>query len=482
MKRFWGQDKIGNTMPLLEWQTCESKDAWQTALNASTTHKDLPRTVTSSPSRMARHWRDAAIVLAALCLISGWLWHTANVGLGQIEAELQNAVAGDLWRASQTQKGSPPQGRIGRDPHTTSIEVLSFEGEQAVVEYTFRTGLNQQLIRQTRAYRQNALGWQRSKPAAESWGSPRSRESDHFIFRYYTLDEAAVGAAAVELDRLFDERLATWIAPSDETSSVTTDAKYQVVVDPAAIPGVIPRRNGKDNPFVIASPAAYLNVHTITDADLLAQTVYLGLVDELVGEVRDRDKVRSDWKPLLDGLRLWLLWAPSLPLAARREQTVQWVFFDLDPSKHDDPFDTSAFQDELCSLYGPWMAMPLEIQIPVACGNPTWSKYLDTWRDTYVPPIQLGHLTIITPPPDLQSVTDGLSRPSHPGYAVVAATVIEYVAATYGQARLLAMITGLNEHTNWESLTLAVFGVSAVEFETGWRRYLAEQYAVVVEP
>jgi hypothetical protein len=61
---------------------------------------------------------------------------------------------------------------------------------------------------------------------------------------------------------------------------------------------------------------------------------------------------------------------------------------------------------------------------------------------------------------------------------VALATVVEYVEATYGPAQVPVLVAQLAEHTGWETLVPAVFGLPAAEFETGWQRYLAEQYGL----
>jgi hypothetical protein len=54
------------------------------------------------------------------------------------------------------------------------------------------------------------------------------------------------------------------------------------------------------------------------------------------------------------------------------------------------------------------------------------------------------------------------------------------MVTTYGRERLPVLIAGLGQYDTWETLLLAVFGVSAAEFEAGWRTYLVNHYTVSV--
>jgi hypothetical protein len=64
---------------------------------------------------------------------------------------------------------------------------------------------------------------------------------------------------------------------------------------------------------------------------------------------------------------------------------------------------------------------------------------------------------------------------------VALATVLEYAAVTYGPEHIPILIGEASGHEGWVPLIPAVFGVSADEFEAGWRAYLAEQYAIPLD-
>jgi hypothetical protein len=65
-------------------------------------------------------------------------------------------------------------------------------------------------------------------------------------------------------------------------------------------------------------------------------------------------------------------------------------------------------------------------------------------------------------------------------HIMAAETVVAYAVSTYGVERLPALLEGFEEHLTWKTLAPEVYGVSAEEFELGWRQYLATRYEVQV--
>jgi hypothetical protein len=44
------------------------------------------------------------------------------------------------------------------------------------------------------------------------------------------------------------------------------------------------------------------------------------------------------------------------------------------------------------------------------------------------------------------------------------------------------LVAGLGQYESWDTLLLAVYGISAAEFEAGWQAYLAAHYGVSPAP
>ncbi|HMN31087.1 MAG TPA: hypothetical protein PKE45_23235 [Caldilineaceae bacterium] len=74
--------------------------------------------------------------------------------------------------------------------------------------------------------------------------------------------------------------------------------------------------------LMVASPAVYLAPVELTDADLLAQSIVLPLLDDVLAQASKRHAIGPSWWPLLAGLRLWQLWDLDLPLVTWREDVV----------------------------------------------------------------------------------------------------------------------------------------------------------------
>jgi hypothetical protein len=46
----------------------------------------------------------------------------------------------------------------------------------------------------------------------------------------------------------------------------------------------------------------------------------------------------------------------------------------------------------------------------------------------------------------------------------------------YGRDKLPALLRAMEIERSWDELTMAVFGVSATQFEADWNRYVAAKY------
>src|SRR4051812_21762527 len=64
---------------------------------------------------------------------------------------------------------------------------------------------------------------------------------------------------------------------------------------------------------------------------------------------------------------------------------------------------------------------------------------------------------------------------------LVVATLIDYATTVYGDESVARLLAGLVHYDGWESLLPAVYGLSASEFEAGWRVYMAKEYGVQTE-
>jgi hypothetical protein len=58
------------------------------------------------------------------------------------------------------------------------------------------------------------------------------------------------------------------------------------------------------------------------------------------------------------------------------------------------------------------------------------------------------------------------------GQSMVSILFADYLLTTYGRQHLATLFADLNHHESWETLSLAVYGISAHELDAGWRTYL----------
>jgi hypothetical protein len=132
-----------------------------------------------------------------------------------------------------------------------------------------------------------------------------------------------------------------------------------------------------------------------------------------------------------------------------------------------------AFRAELCAMHQLWMASPLMVDIPLTCYTPDKELRYIAWRLFYEPPRRLAQIPLYTPDVPQDISAGGMV---HPAMAVVLATMLEYIAATFGPNRVPVLVEHSSSHEQWATLIPAVFGVSLEEFESGWQHYLAERY------
>jgi hypothetical protein len=482
--------------PQLDWQVCQTDKEWEAL--SQTDQPLVPR-----PRSPIRRFLPYGLCLFLLLAASGLRWYSVLAERAAVAAALAQTVDAEAQAdapslnpliTSQATPGraiselatvglksqeltalaqSPPDG-------SAVTRLRRLDGDVAVAEVALPGSQDQPALRQTRVYRQSESGWVRMAPSAAHWGAPFQWEAEHLVFHYYADDILAVAPVAAPLDARYAElhQLFLGEAPSHPLT---------VIVDPAQAPGQIASRASSADPLVVASPAVYLAPMSISDAELLAQSVVLALLGDLTAQARlpyanasnDPDYVR--WirvGQLLEGVTLWQVWQGDLPLARWREPVVQWVFSDERRWQPELGEVVPHFWAELCAMHRLWITTPLALRIPLVCDN-AWdspTRYL-VWRLAYTPPLRLAQFPLLTQAMLMQGYPMG-----HPAATVALATVLEYAAATYGPERISLLVEEVSEHEYWATLIPAVFGVSADEFETGWQAYLAQQYNLTSLP
>jgi hypothetical protein len=383
-----------------------------------------------------------------------------------------NQLEREWWRQFERQYSSWRSTIQTTEPYlyeNVTVQTVGFAGDGAVARVIIKAKGRGQAYRQTWFYRHRAGGWLRTERDASLWGPARSLATPYFIYHFRQKDAPVVSAVAPQMDALYTTLWHNFGLPI-----IPTPEKLVVEVSVTQPPGqAVPRFHGSDR-FIVPSPAVYWAPVELTDADLLAQSIALPLIEQVLAQAREHHAIGSVWLPLLDGLRLWQVWDLDLPLAAWREEIVQWLYVDLPALEPGQVSVQPERYGALCAAHKLWLPVPFQLNIPLLCGRPAWeAQFLRVGRAL---PTRLDELVS-------RSLAESLFDPppaSHPGQAVALATLIEYAAATYGRERLPTLVAGLGQYDSWDTLLPAVYGVSPAEFEAGWHAYLVNHYAVSV--
>jgi hypothetical protein len=464
--------------PAFEWQTIECDADWEQVCAAYPTH---PTPTQEHSVAKQRLWIAVALFLL-LTGVSRWWWHTAQqeptAGTGQeLRTLIQRKTSrprsgqGDFTPPAEGLRMAIHTGKLAAQPDIT-LDAIELHGDRALAKVLIGAGAGESAQRQTRFYRRTATGWVQTAPDAALWGTERSLETPHFVFHFRQNDAQAVIAFAPQIDELNTTMRRNFGLPIMPTSQ-----KLEIEVSVTEPPGHATALLRAPNRILVPSPAVYLAPVELTDADLLAQSIALSMVEQMLAQAKlaqakEDHAIPSSWWPLLDGLRLWQMWDLNLPLALWRTEVVQWLYLDVPTSRPEEPITLPDRYMELCAVHKLWLPTPMEINIPFLCTelNGEDAHLLpQVWLD---PPAHLDELTS-------RSSAELLVDPpaaSHPGRTVALATLIEYAVATYGRDRLPILVAGLGQYDSWDTLLPAVYGVSPTEFEAGWQAYLTTHY------
>jgi hypothetical protein len=452
---------------------CADEQSWENAQ-----HELMPRVSSSNdPSTTLytiwqRYRLQVMCALLILAVYAGWwVWQRAQAGLDAIESELETEIIAELWRGGAVDAQGLGITNLPTDPNeiVTKVEMRDLGTDWAVVEVTLQPTAEGSSYRQTRVYGARERGWVRVQPTAARWGAERQLASKYFVFAYHTTDEDAVMQAAPQLDALYAE-MYTYFHGSLVASEMLT-----ITIDPEHSHAA-----GQLHPgIVVASPSASLVPSDVAPSEVLLQSLVLALYDHLAKNAFTAHGSSGQRLRLLNALRLWFIWEYDLPLGVWREPLVQWVAAVPHDTQHRDAVDIPAFARDLCAHHTLWVRYPLDVAIPILCWqNGTDEEQIRVWRYqsmiTYIAPSSLLYGAIANV--NEESAPTELRLPEPGPYAILLATVFEYVTATHGRDKLPRLLAAIPQHQRAETLIPAVFGVTAKEFQADWQADLAEHY------
>jgi hypothetical protein len=481
--------------PTIEWHMVDSDADWE-RLHAPS----LERAPDTNRRLRLQHYLWSGVALLLVVGVGEWWWRTTQAVVPQLAADMTAttplapdtvASGGDagvvslpggqaVWAGDQT--ASDGQHHLAPDESGLRMAIecnapaahgeiahILVCGDRAVTRMVMYAEHGEPAYRQTRFYRQTESGWIRTDPEAALWGAERSLETPSFVFHFRQEDAPTVITVAPQIEGISTTLRRTVGLP------VTLGAEKMVIeVSVTEPPGHVLPWVPRPERLRVPSPAVYRAPVGVTDAELLAQSIALPLLAQVLAQANEQYAVKADRQLMLKGLYLWQVWDLDLPLSAWREDVAMWLYAAEPAIQPGQLVVLPDHYEELCAAHTLWMPAPVQLGIPLLCteldGKP-W--YFASWgsRD---PLLRLDQFAVPAP----RSLVEGSVPVSHPGQAIALATLIEYAVATYGRERLPALVAGLGHYERWETLIPVVYGVSAAEFEAGWRAYLSAHYGV----
>jgi hypothetical protein len=474
--------------PPVEWYVAESDAEWQRlcALDTPDTTPDLAPAVHRRLS--AQRFLGAVAILFCLLAVVWW-WRTAQVTLFQAKAEVTAtaqqepgdvAPGRDLLVARhidhQSTSGRRHQGgremselsaTIAASPAYVFDAVQTFEvqGDRSVARIVMYTEHGAPAYRQTRFYQRIGPDWRQTPPDAALWGPQHSLDTPTFVYHFRQNDAPVVITVAPQIEALYITLRRNF------GLALTPGEKLVIEVSVTQPPGRDPSWLHVPDRLIVPSPAVYWAPAELSDTELLAQSLALPLLAQVLAQADEQYHIGLTWQPLMDGLYLWQVWELDLPLAVWREEIVHWLYVDLPAAPGATVVVPKRYQ-ALCDAHKLWMSSPVQIEIPLLCLEWYWEKlFFTSWRPRE-PFTRLDQLAVRVDQSDQR-------ENSYPrGQSVALATLIEYTVAAYGRERLPVLVASLGQYERWDTLLPAVFGVSAAEFEEGWQAYLTAHYAI----
>lgn len=439
--------------PQIEWHIAENDAEWAALRAHSIPDVTLPG--------KRRHFYWAALI-ALLLSVSGAVW--LRVGKPGAPIPVEQADSPQVVTPGATSPAPQPVG-LHTQPRPLPERRDFFDGDVARMLNHPEWGLQ--------VYQQTTSGQLRAALDRALWGLARRLETEHFIFAFRQRDDQVVAVVAPRLEQLYttlQQNFGLMVEPNVPKLLISLSQK-RVVDDAPYRPRLWPQ-------ITAPSPALYPPT-AWTEVDLLMQSLTLPLIDHVLARVVARYAIGEARNPMLAGLRLWQLWDLQLPLARGRTDLVRWIYVDLPTATPGNTLPLPTTYAELCANYTLWMVHPAQLGIPLLCTNLDNSPWHFPRQLLRYPPRRLPWLNaaiFLDENVDAQGRTRAIS---HPGDTIALAALVDYAVATYGRERLPRFVASLGQHDAWETLTPAVFGVAAPNFEAGWQRSLAQEQAAI---
>jgi len=482
---------MSKPVPSVEWIVVESDGEWER----------LP-SLTPPPVRPNNHrldWQRYLWPIGILLLVSagGWWGYSSQTTLPlptapgpvtpkavfdsipSVHQSLVDTVVGDQtntdWRRQfhqDEQNSAAGQPRPPIDQVGIKISKIEYLKDWAIVSLVMSEKRGASAYRQTRFYHWTKEGWLHTTPDAALWGPVRQLETASLAFHFRQNDAQTVATVAPQIEALYTSLRYNFGLPIAYGL-----AKRVINVSMTQQLGLVSPPSHLVEELSVPSPAIYPVPLELTDAQILAQSLVLPLLDDVLTQAIKRHAIRSPWPPLLNGLRLWQVWDLNLPsLGHWQREVVKWLYVNRSASRTVDREMLPGHYPAFCTAHQQWLP---NLHIDLLCREQERQLSVFSARRPQAALIQLDLLTLVKAPGEQREQT-GSSEFASPGQTIALATVIEYAVATYGRARLPALVAGLGQHKSWNTLLPAVYGVSPTAFEAGWQAYLVAHHGVAL--
>lgn len=463
--------------------------SWQVLLDDAQWDREGVQPPPSPEDRPARRrtvdrrwlWLGSLVLVGVLLGGGLWLWQRAQTGLSLIQQEISDAVqleataqssrnpriaaalldpqADEEWRAAQVDA-------IAKDrstPAQAQVQDVELVEDIALVRLQFADPDLPQPSRVLRFYRDAPAGWLRTTPVDSFWGAEETWQGEHFVIRYRQLDRDAVQLAAPHIEEVYvglRGALGLPILPNPTT----------VVVLPVDQPVLFDSPSGE-----IHHPSpALLNLPTTVSEDAaLFRFLTIYLVNELVRESFDRYAYGESWmwSSLTEsGLRNWLLLEsgavqmdPHILLGWLLDSSAQ-----ADRQLPDGLAEACQWSDAMGAPLRLFGCTPdLHTGLPVRNAIPPLARLTTTYmfdfsQDASASTNPSGNMWRTETRRDVGAFT----------------SLFVYAAEQYGRERIPALLEALGDYRAWNEVLTAAYGVSADEFEAGWRAWLGSTLQV----
>ncbi|MCW5853768.1 MAG: hypothetical protein KIT87_27120 [Anaerolineae bacterium] len=349
--------------------------------------------------------------------LEAWAWLNRDASLGD---SLVSTNASAAWRTRATGIDSRLREWAGDNMAAPQVELsdLELQGNVALVRASVTltdTATTFNAYSEMRFYERGDDGvWRRTSPDAGFWGVERRLASDHFQVTYRARDHAAVRAFLPRAEAMYAGLL------RDLGLDPANEKPFKLNIVPTLDGATF--RFSNDHELTLPSPLLIPTSQGYQPEDRLLRSLASPLAYYLVQRTLE--------KPTLNRDTVWATGRLALGIS-------NWLAFDSAPLP-------TAWQAQLEADFRRELASGHYISLASLTSSYDYDR-------------SLGRLY---------------------GSRMVAVSLADYIAATYGRDRLGQLLQALPGARNWDEVTATVLNISPLDLEDAWRAYIYQRYGV----